>query len=211
VTDRRESVESRRTVWGWVAALLLLAVAVKLQLARPVDEAITLWLQTWRTPALDAAARIVTFFGSSPFTLAVIAIMSLQWWRSGRRTAVQAFWRAGILGIAVQVVLRFAVAQWRPDTMGLSAATDWVSRFELAGFTSGHAFRSAFLGGWCCEALQRQRRAFGVPAATAIGLAVGLVGLTRIYFQRHWMTDVVGAWLVAALALALAARWQRGS
>jgi undecaprenyl-diphosphatase len=209
--SRDESVESRQTVWELAAALFLLAVLVKLQLLRPLDEAITVWLQTWRTAWLDEAARIVTFFGSSPFTLGVVAMVSFQWWRSGQRTAVQAFWRAGLLGILVQLVLRLAVAQWRPDTTMVPPATDWFNRFELAGFTSGHAFRSAFLGGWLCEALQRQRRALGVPAAAAVGLMVGLVGLTRIYLYRHWTTDVVGSWMVAALALALAARWQQGS
>ena len=47
-----------------------------------------------------------------------------------------------------------------------------------------------------------------VPTAVAIGLVVGLVGLTRIYLHRHWMTDVVGAWVVATFALAMAQRWR---
>ena len=208
MNGRSESLELRRTIWGWTAALLLLAVVVELKLSHPLDEAITLWLQTWRTSELDAAARIVTFLGSFPFTLAVIAIMSVGWWKSGQRATLQAFWRAGMLGIAIEVVLRFAVAHWRPDTTSVPLATDWVNRFELSGFTSGHALRSAFLGGWYCDTLQRQHRAFSLPAAVAIGLAVGLVGLTRIYLQRHWTTDVVGAWVVAALVLALAERWR---
>lgn len=208
MSGHSEPVESRRTIWALTVALLLLTVVVKLQGLRPLDEAITAWLQTWRMPELDAAARILTFFGSSPFTLAAIAVMSVWWWRGGHRATVWACWGAGIFGLLIQDLLRFAVAQWRPDATAIPLATDWVNRFELAGFTSGHALRSAFLGGWWCDALQRRRHPLGIPAAVTLGLAVGLVGLTRIYLHRHWMTDVVGAWVVAALALAMAQRWR---
>ena len=195
-------------VRGWTAALAVLAAVVQLQLVHPVDEAVTAWLQTWRAPELDFLARAVTFFGSSPFFLAVMAAMSLWWWRRRQHALVRVVWRALILGVLVEVVLRFVVGQWRPDAAGVPLSADLISRFELAGFPSGHAFRAAFLGGWWCDALQRTRRAVGIPAAVAIGLAVGLVGLTRIYLLRHWMTDVIGAWVVAAFVLAMAQRWR---
>ena len=97
MSGRNESSELRRMVWGWTAALAVLAAVVKLQLAHPVDEAVTAWLQTWRVPDLDTFARVMTFFGSSPLTLAVMAAMSLGWWRSRQRTLVRVFWRAMIL------------------------------------------------------------------------------------------------------------------
>ncbi|MDP3704222.1 MAG: phosphatase PAP2 family protein [Candidatus Omnitrophota bacterium] len=205
---RSESLELRRAVWGWTAVLAVMAAVVKLQLAHPVDEAVTAWLQTWRAPELDTLVRVVTFFGSSLFFFAVMATMSLGWWRSRQRALVRVLWRAIILGVLVEVVLRLVVGQWRPDTTSLPHATDLMGRFELAGFPSGHAFRSAFLAGWWCDALQRRRRALGIPAAVGLGLVVGLVGLTRIYLHRHWMTDVIGAWVVAAFALAMAQRWR---
>lgn len=205
---RSESSELRRMVLGWTAVLMVMAAVVKLQLVHPVDEAVTVWLQTWRLPGLDTVARAVTFFGSSLFFFAVMAAMSLGWWRSRQRTILRVLWRALMFGLLVEVVLRFVVGQWRPDTTSLPLAADLVGRFELAGFPSGHAFRSAFLGGWWCDALQRRRQAFGIPVAVAIGLVVGLVGLTRIYLHRHWMTDVVGAWVVAAFSLAMAQRWR---
>ena len=208
MNGRNESSELRRMVWGWIAALAVLAAVVKLQLAHPVDEAVTAWLQTWRAPELDTLTRVVTFFGSSPFTLAVMAAMSLGWWRSRQRTLVRVLWRALMLGVLVEVALRFVVGQWRPDTTSLPHAADLMGRFELAGFPSGHAFRSALLGGWWCDALQRRRHALGLPMAVGLGLAVGCVGLTRIYLLRHWMTDVIGAWMVAVFTLAMAQRWR---
>src|SRR3989338_5224814 len=111
-------------VWGWIAALAVLAAVVKLQLAHPVDEAVTVWLQTWRAPELDTLARVVTFFGSSPFTLAMMAALSLGWWRSRQRTIVRVLWRALMLGVLVEVALRFVVGQWRPDATSLPHATD---------------------------------------------------------------------------------------
>jgi membrane-associated phospholipid phosphatase len=47
------------------------------------------------------------------------------------------------------------------------------------------------------------RRRGGWAAAGCAALIL-LVGATRVYLDRHWMTDVVGAWMLAGTALALA-------
>jgi undecaprenyl-diphosphatase len=115
------------------------------------------------------------------------------------------FLGAGAAALLLQVGLRYAVAHWRPDAVAPAAGADWVMRYELAGFTSGHALRSAYLFGWWADALRR----WGGPAAGvgALGClaAAAAVGCTRVYLNRHWLTDVVGAWLIAGWALTIAA------
>jgi membrane-associated phospholipid phosphatase len=179
-----------------------LSLAVKAGWLAPWDRALTEWFQAQRTPALDDAARAVTFFGSSPWTAAVVALMAIWWWRAGRAPTLAVFCLAGASSLLLQVFLRGWVAQWRPDAV-LSQPLGWLERYELAGFTSGHAFRSAFLYGWWADALRREpRRSWTVPAMAACGGLVVLVGITRLYLHRHWGSDVLGAWLIAATALA---------
>jgi undecaprenyl-diphosphatase len=178
-----------------------------------MDRGVSAWVEAVRTPAGDAAARALTFFGSTPWTLAAVAVMGTWWWR-GRRRTLAAFLSAGAAGLAIQAGLRLLVGQWRPDVEAASVPMDLAARYDMAGFTSGHGFRSAFLFGWWGRALWERRapplragRAWWATAgALGCGLVILAVGATRVYLRRHWVTDVLGAWLVALVVLSLARR-----
>ena len=201
--------DPRRACWGLALWLGALVVAIKLRRLVGVDAALAQWMAGARTPALEAAAKGLTFFGSTPWTLLVMAAMSAWWWRRGARRMPAIFWGPWLLGSLLQIALRICVVQWRPDAGPLPASMDPVTRFSLSGFTSGHAFRAAFLYGWWGDDLLGRGTLWAKGAAVGCGLAVLLIGATRVLLGRHWVTDVVGAWLVAALALALARVWRQ--
>jgi membrane-associated phospholipid phosphatase len=199
-------MDRRLTPRQLLIAVALFAVMVKLRWFAGIDQASSEWFALQRTPSLDAFAHALTFFGSSPWVLGVMGLMSGWWLSRGDRRTPAILWGAWGLGTLVQVLLRLTVAQWRPDAGLLPVPMDLWARFELAGFPSGHAFRSAFLYGWWARAC-RQRGVHWSVAAGCLALILG-VGLTRVYLGRHWMSDVAGSWLLAAWALALARSWQ---
>ena len=189
-------------VWGGAFLLLGLVLLVKHGSLVAFDRRVTQWLETGRTPALEELAAAITFFGSSPWTVVLVAIMAGWWWRTGQGKTVAGLCVAGCCGLLVQVVLRLWVAQWRPDAVVPEAASLF-TRHELAGFTSGHAFRSAFLYGWWADLLWRRKSAWAAAGAVGCWLLIVLVGLTRVFLHRHWCTDVLGAWCIALIALAV--------
>ncbi|MBI2496282.1 MAG: phosphatase PAP2 family protein [Candidatus Omnitrophica bacterium] len=191
------------SVWFWALLLVGMAVMVRRGDLIAFDRAITQWMEALRMPLLDAAARAITFLGSSPWTLSIAILMSVGWVRARHWAMLAAFVAAGGLGLALQVWLRYWVGQWRPDVVTLPSALDVMARYHLAGFASGHAFRSAFLYGWWGEALQQRRAGWAQAATVGCGLLVFLVGASRIYLHRHWCTDVVGGWLIAMTVLAM--------
>lgn len=187
--------------WVWIILLALLSAAVKGGFFAIVDLHVSTWIEAVWTPAGGAAARALTFFGSTPWTLVAVVVMGVWWWRRNQRSALAAFLGAGAVGLIIQAGLRLWVGQWRPDVETLPAPSDLIARYELAGFTSGHGFRSAFLYGWWGRALWERRAAAG---ALGCGLLILAVGATRVYLQRHWLSDVLGSWLVALVALSCA-------
>ena len=197
----------RLTPRQWLIVAALFAVMVKLRWFAGADQAVTEWFTSRRTPSLDAIVRAVTFFGSSPWILGVMGLMSGWWLSRGNRRTPAILWGAWGLGMLAQILLRLAVAQWRPDAGPLPVSMDLITRVDRAGFPSGHAFRVAFLYGWWAKT-SRQRRLHWSVAVGCLALVAG-VGLTRVYLGRHWMSDVAGSWLFAAWALALARSWQR--
>lgn len=195
----------RGLVWLWAALLLGLALAVKGGVLISFDRSLAHGMEAVRTPGLDVAARILTFFGSSPWTLSAAAAMGLWWLKRRQRMALLLFMGAWMCGLTLQVLLRFLVAQWRPDAV-VPGSFNLVTSFDLAGFPSGHAFRSAFLYGWWAETLGRRARRWATAGVAGCALLIFLVGLSRVYLHRHWGTDVAGGWLLALAVLAVARR-----
>lgn len=194
-----------RGLLGWFLALGALSVLVAQGVLVPLDHQIAGWAAVLRSPMLDGPMRILTWFGGSTWTLLGLSGLSALAWRRGGWAAVRMLWLAFLLGAAIEVILRLSVAQWRPDTAALPPAMDAVTRFELAGFPSGHAFRSAFIFGWFAMETRGWPRAGWWRALCLVMTA--LVGFTRVYLNRHWATDVVGAWLVVLTVVAMA-RWR---
>lgn len=192
-------------LWVWALLTGCLAVAVKAGWLLGLDRHAASWMEAIRGPWLDQAAAAVTFFGSSPWTLAIGGGMAAWWCAHQRSHQACIFIGAWGVGLALQTILRLWVGQWRPDTM-LPPSPDLLARYELAGFTSGHAFRSALLYGWWIQALRSRRTRWTAAAAVGCALLIALVGASRLYLRRHWLTDVVGAWGVAAAALS-ASSW----
>ncbi len=172
----------------------------------PLDRAVAEWGASWRVVSLDPLVRTITLFGSSAWTIMALGLLGGWAWQRHGRTAAIGYVGAFGLGVVIEVALRLLVAQWRPDTLNLPASMDWHTRFELAGYPSGHAYRSAVVLGWLMAETNRAR--WGVVIRWASLVMIVLVGLSRLYLNRHWATDILGGWLVASLVLLLASLWQ---
>jgi undecaprenyl-diphosphatase len=154
------------------------------------------------TTALHNAAwtgsmRTVTTVLSPTVLRVVLGVLVIWlWWRGAR---IAALWAAacGLLGAALEVGVKEAVARPRPLLpQAVSSATGW-------SFPSGHAMTSAtvlpllVVVAW--PHLRRRRtRALTVGVAAAL---VFLVGWTRIGLGVHWPSDILGGWLLAGFTL----------
>lgn len=192
----------RLLVWE-VLALAVLSVAVGLGWLSGIDRAVMEWLVFLRTPLMEACMRAVTFFGSSPWTALALIGMSVWVWRQTGRQAALMLIGTFLLGMGVEVVLRLVVAHWRPDTLVVPSVMSWHQRVELAGFPSGHAYRSAFVFGWLAYQWHGLHRSWGRQAAFASFFLIALVGISRVALYRHWPSDVLGSWLLVAMVLPL--------
>lgn len=149
-----------------------------------------LWLQTWRTPWLDEVMRILSQVGREEF---YILVFPWVYWCLSRRTGV-----LGALGLLLSAYAADFI-KWGlnlPRPLSPPATVLWPE--PSPGFVSSHAATS--LGFWGSLAVGTRRPA-AVAAAVLFSFAVGL---SRVYLGSHFPTDVVGGWLVGALAVAVA-------
>jgi membrane-associated phospholipid phosphatase len=165
-----------------VAALALL-LAWPLQ---PLDDAARGWVQALRRPALEVPMHVVS--DQSRLVLIAGAGVALVAGAAGRAFVVESLVATLPLNAAVEL-LKWSVHRTRPDGD---------RNRRNSSFPSSHA-ANAFA---VAAVLTRRWRRAAIPA----WLAASVVAFSRLYLDRHWLSDVLGA-LCLALAAALFAAW----
>ncbi|MEU8590134.1 phosphatase PAP2 family protein [Streptomyces sp. NPDC048664] len=184
-----------------LVAFVLLTAAVAAHGGAPVygDEALLRWSVGHRPSTALAAARALTATGTGlvPYLLAVLAgLLAARSWR-GRAGAIATCVACLALGQLVRYGLMSLMARPRPATADRAVET-WGSSFP-----SGHATTAAMAAGLVVLAvLARAPRGGPFIVAAVVGWGA-LIGLTRVYLGVHWLSDVIGGWLLAVSWLGL--------
>jgi membrane-associated phospholipid phosphatase len=189
------------TLIAIVSAIALLTFAdvgedVAEQSTGQFDNAVSAWFVAHQNPVLAEIARVLTWIGS-PAVMVLLAIVAGVWFyrRSGRS-------KAGVVVAAPAVgglfsgLIKVLYGRARPAGGAL---------LDTYSFPSGHAATSAAVVVTLCYILARERLV-SWPTAIVIGGVVPLVvGLTRLYLDVHWTTDVVAGWAVGLFVAAMSA------
>lgn len=162
------------------------------------DAAIQAWMLAHRHPVLDRLFLWITVAGGvAPMCALALGGAAYLWYRGHRRVAASV-----LLAPTVAVTLFLVIKQVyaRPRPVGLSGIVP-----SSYAFPSGHATASAAI---CCTLAYVYWREGFVSGRTALLFAVLvplLVGLSRVYLNVHWATDVLGGWSAGLLIAVLAA------
>ncbi|RJQ76139.1 phosphatase PAP2 family protein [Pseudonocardiaceae bacterium YIM PH 21723] len=204
----RARVRTRMLLVGGVVLLLLwlgLAAAVRAE-AGPfaIDSAVWTWALEHRSGPLTGFVRGVTLFGENWFmTLVLIAAVILLSVRGENREALFLVGAGAGNGLLV-VLCKEIIARHRPSADGQLVDVNSFS------FPSGHAMGAAgVVSLLVILALGHLRsplwRALTPLLAVVFVLAIGA---SRVYLGVHWVTDVVGGWLLAGAWITLCCAWR---
>jgi undecaprenyl-diphosphatase len=163
------------------AYLALSVDAVHHHLLLSLDGEVRGLVQPLRGDRLDLSMEAISFLGEPAGLIPLILLASSAVWRASRRWAL--LLPALMAGAgALQLAGKWATDRPRPN------AGAW-------GYPSGHVLTLAVFFGiaaFLVVTLTERRRRFRLLACSACGAAVGLVGVSRIYLDVHWLSDVVG-------------------
>ncbi len=155
----------------------------------------------WRRPAPVRLFLWITLLGKMPVVLGLAALMTimLRKWRGWGQ--ILALW-AGIGGCYLSAsLLKIAIHRQRPAGIGVYDELSY-------SFPSIHATIAAFLFGFIAWIIvgrkeSRIRRLLIISAAVLLIMAIGF---SRLYLGVHFLSDVLGGYLLGALWLALCIR-----
>lgn len=166
--------------------------------AGPFDEPIRKWVLAHQDPAVRNTFLVITRVAAP--SVIIPSTAALAAW----------LWRERGLSIAGAVVMSPAAA------LAIFSAVKRIYRRKRPGggkrlheltyaFPSGHAAASAAVFGTASYVLWREGMLPRGAAEAFAGAATFLVGISRIYLDVHWTTDVLGGWSVGSLVAALSA------
>jgi membrane-associated phospholipid phosphatase len=176
-----------------LTAYLILAIDAAQRRFLPFDRNVREWVQPMRGAGLDLSMESVSLLGEPAGLIPLILIASMVLWRASRRWAVLLPILMAGTG-ALQLAGKWAADRPRPN------AAPW-------GFPSGHVLSLVVFFGvmaFLLVTLSDRRRRLRVAAALSCAAVVGMVAVSRIYLDMHWLSDVIGGFILGTAYLLLA-------
>ncbi len=166
----------------------------------PGDETAFEVVEHLHSGALLAFSKVITFLGSGAFTWALTAVCGalLAWRRRWPELWVL------LAGMAISTLgfteLKVAIDRPRPPGLHQVAAAG-------SSFPSGHAAHSVLYVFLAVTVVLRLRpgMARGTLVVVAGFVLTALVGLSRVYLNVHYLSDVSAGWALGAAAFSLSA------
>lgn len=151
---------------------------------------------TWRVEPLMSTFRWITALGSSPSVVSAVIIATGFLWSQRRPYVIAPLWVTCLGAVASTSIGKLLIGRHRPpNSFDVTAMT--------SSFPSGHATASFAVYGFIAYAIARNlpngRERFEVAYWTAN--LVLLIGFSRIFLGVHYLTDVIGGFLVGGFWL----------
>jgi undecaprenyl-diphosphatase len=191
-----------------VASLVFVALAVAAHYIPyfHIDLVVTQAFQSDKGAAFDALMRGLSWLGFVPqVDLMIVLVIAVLFFLGLRWEALAAMFAA--LGPVVGSLIKLIVNRPRPS----ASVVHVIRQLDTLSFPSGHVLLAtafygfiAFLGyallkhGW-----------FRTIYLILFMLLIALMGPSRIYLGQHWFSDVMGAYVLGSLWLALSIRVYR--
>jgi len=185
------------------ATLLVGAVGLSISAAimdkLPGDVAVTQWLQGYQETWFVDLMRTFSQIGNTgPMLLLMLAAGMVLYARAHRAQALNLAFVA--LAATMVPVLKETVDRPRPTADAIYVLS------EVSGhsFPSGHAFLAiTFFGAmfYLAPRLCGAGAKFVLPLRLFLATMILGIGLSRIYLGAHWLSDVIGGFVIGGLAL----------
>ena len=176
-----------------LAGYLALAVFAAQQQLFALDSGTRSWVRLLRYEALHLPMELVTSLGEHAGLIAMIAVAIPILWRVSRRWALALPVLMAGAG-ALQWLAKTATGRARPDQ------APW-------GFPSGHVLSLVVFFGlmiYLIATASRRRRRWRALACLVAAAPVVVVAFSRLYLDRHWLSDLAGGLTIGAAYLLLA-------
>ena len=156
------------------------------------DVTIANWVMDIPNPGVGSLMGAVSWPGTKSAIITVLAGTALATWSLS--------WRAGVLVFSVLLVT--GVNEEFKEIIGRARPED-LNSIGNKSFPSSHVLYASLLTGvtWLLVAPKLSKQSHRLALAGIFVVWVLLTGMSRIYLEKHWPSDVLGAYLLGAVLL----------
>ncbi len=202
-------MKEKFTIFLIFATFIILTVFVAKQVTRPFDLLVTQLVQQGAFKQLDFGMYFFTLLCSIEFSCFALLVVCWYFYRKYQWPGVFLYLFFFMALSGVEFFWKYAVTYTGPSLELDRSPFHWslIAVRTPYSFPSGHTFRGIFLLGIWYQRLHSsflpRKEHVWVHHLLIFLLAVG-IGYSRIYLGDHWLSDVIGGCLLAALGLMLA-------
>ena len=151
---------------------------------------------------ISAFMQLITHAGDTITLIAVTALVSiLMYFATGRKRPAAALWLNVGIAYALNNGTKYLFGRARPDFSSVYADPDSYS------FPSGHAMVSAAVYGLTAYLLSIAFPKYRIGFRIAAIVLVLTVGISRMYLDAHWPSDVLAGFAAGWILVSLMVRW----
>jgi membrane-associated phospholipid phosphatase len=210
----RKLVRAEYVFYAALAAFAVLTLFAHAYAYFSWDVRATLALQSLPVPGLLTFMRAVSAFGDSWHGWLLTTLAMLAFALRRRRTEMFALLLSVCGGELINRLIKWLVGRPRPVPALVRVSGDWARESFPSGHVTFYVCYFGFLFFVAYAVLHRGTHARRL-ALTLAALPVLLIGASRVYLGAHWTSDVLGAYLLSgvwlALTLHLYRRWKARS
>lgn len=160
------------------------------------DNTINAALNPWRVEPLVSIFLWITNLGSTPAVVAAVIVATGFLWPQRGTYIIVSLWVTCLGAVSTTTIGKLLIGRHRPEMIFDINATGW-------SFPSGHATAAMAVYGFIAYAIARAMPEFRerfevVYCATVL---IVLIGFSRMYLGVHYLTDVLGGFLVGGFWL----------
>ena len=170
--------------WPWIAV---------------ADSGINDFFSPYRSQPLLAGFMWLTALGANPTAVAVCVTMTGLLWVARLPGLILPLWIAIAGGQATSWGLKYLVGRARPAFLEVVSASS-------PSFPSGHSMSSMVVYGFLAFVLTSQgpRGRLAIAAPAMLALLILSIGFSRVFLSLHYVSDVLGGFLVGGFWLMIA-------
>ncbi len=145
---------------------------------------------------------IITFFGEPVVIIGLFIVLAIMIYQS-RNFVLLASLTAALLGLVINTSAKLFFARIRPDSPYVRKM--WPHSYS---FPSGHACGAMVMYGYISMLLWYSfGSTIGLLAICIASILIFLIGISRLYLEAHFASDVVVGWLVGLATLMIIWLW----
>lgn len=173
-----------------ISLLLFILLLVNIDNIYIFDRQFNRYITTIQVPLFITLSEVIGYIFEPINIIIICLLISGIIFFLGRRKQALFFGITMLVSGILAYFFKYVVARTRPENALLVES--------FSSFPSGHALISAVLGGFIISFLiSRIKHKTNKSILTILTvLAVLLIGATRIYLNVHWLSDVIGGFLL---------------